>query len=101
MGWEVILSPSANSDLEDIVSYIARRDQNAAVRVGDALISRAELLVQFPELGRIVPEFSRTDLREIVHRSYRIIYRVRDEPQLIEIVRFWHSARGLPHIPRL
>jgi plasmid stabilization system protein ParE len=101
MGWKVILSPSSESDLEDIVSYIARHNPDAALRLGNALIARAELLAQFPELGRQVPEFYRNDLRELVHRSYRIIYRVNHDSQLIEIVRFWHAARGLPHIPRL
>jgi plasmid stabilization system protein ParE len=31
-------------------------------------------------------------------RSYRIIYRLRREEQRINIVRFWHAARGFPRI---
>jgi plasmid stabilization system protein ParE len=38
-------------------------------------------------------------LREIIFRSYRIIYRMNDADQSLEIVRFWHGARGFPHIP--
>jgi toxin ParE1/3/4 len=101
MGWRVTLSPSAESDLENIVSYIAQHNQEAAIRVGDALVSRAELLAQFPQMGRVVPEFSQLDLREVIYRSYRIIYRTNVATQMIEVVRFWHAARGLPHIPRL
>ena len=100
MGWKVILAPSAGSDLEEIVSYVARHNPDAASRLSYALIARAELLTQFPELGRQVPEFARKDLRELVHRSYRIIYRVKQAEQLIEVVRFWHAARGLPRIPQ-
>jgi toxin ParE1/3/4 len=101
MGWEIVLSASAESDLENIVSYIARHNPDAAIRVGNALISRSESLAEFPEMGRVVPEFSQKDLREVVYRSYRIIYRLISGRQRIEIVRFWHAARGLPHIPRL
>jgi plasmid stabilization system protein ParE len=38
-------------------------------------------------------------LREVICRSYRIIYRLRREEQRIDIVRFWHAARGFPRIP--
>ena len=63
------------------------------------LITRAERLADFPEIGRMVPEFRQPDLREIICRSYRVIYRLRRDDQQIQIVRFWHGARGFPHIP--
>jgi toxin ParE1/3/4 len=100
MGWKVVISPSAQADLEDIVRYIAQHNAGAAERMGYALIARAEGLATSPEIGRVVPEFHRADLREVIHRSYRAIYRVRRESESIEIVRFWHGARGFPHIPR-
>ncbi len=101
MGWKIIIGPSAEADLQDIVTYIARHNSEAAARLGYALIARAEGLASFPERGRIVPEFSRPDSRELIHRSYRIIYRINAEQDRIDIVRFWHAARGLPQIPRL
>jgi Plasmid stabilization system protein len=100
MGWKVILAPSAGADLESIVRYIARHNSDAAARIGYELVVRAESLAQFPEIGRLVPEFHQRNLREIVCRSYRIIYRVLPEQQSIEIARFWHGARGFPHVPR-
>jgi plasmid stabilization system protein ParE len=99
MGWQVIISPSAQSDLADIVRYIAHHNSDAAARLGFELITRAESLASFPEIGRVVPEFRRPNLREIICRSYRIIYRVRREEQRIQVVRFWHGARGFPRIP--
>jgi len=95
MGWQVIIAPSARFDLADI----ARHNSDAAARLGYELITRAESLAQFPEIGRTVPEFRQPDLREIVCRSYRIIYRLKRDEQQIQIVRFWHGARGFPHIP--
>jgi plasmid stabilization system protein ParE len=100
MGWKVIIAPSAQADLEDIVRYIARHNPDAAVRMGNGLIARAEGLAAFPELGRVVPEFRQPDLREVIHRTFRVIYRVKREGEVVEIVRFWHGARGFPQIPR-
>ena len=101
MGWKVIIAPSAEADLEDIVRYIARHNPDAAARMGYALIARAEGLAAFPEIGRVVPEFRQPDLREVIHRTFRVIYRVKRPAEVIEIVRFWHGARGFPHIPRV
>lgn len=92
MGWKIILSPSAECDLREIVSWIARHNQEAAVRIGEALIGKAEALAKFPDMGRVVPEFSREDLREIVFRSYRIIYRTD---------RSRSAAPGFPHVPSI
>jgi plasmid stabilization system protein ParE len=68
--------------------------------MGNQLLDAALSLRALPERGRIVPEFRRPDLREIIVRSYRVIYRVNTSDQSLEIVRFWHAARGFPHIPR-
>ena len=95
----MIIAPSAQSGLADIVRYIAHHNSDAAARLGFELITRAESLANFPEIGRMVPEFRQPNLREIIWRSYRIIYQVQRENERIHIVRFWHGARGFPHIP--
>ena len=99
MGWKIIIAPSADADLADIVRYVARHNPDAAGRLGYDLITRAEKVAAFPEIGRMVPEFRNSNLREVVCRSYRVIYRIRHDEQRIDIVRFWHAARGFPHIP--
>lgn len=99
MGWKVIIAPSAQADLESIVRFIAEHNRDATARVGYELTVRAEGLAALPEIGRILPEFKRPDLREIVYRSYRIIHRLRRDAQEIQIVRFWHAARGFPQVP--
>jgi plasmid stabilization system protein ParE len=45
-----------------------------------------------------VPEFKIETIREIVHRPYRIVYRVFEDRKTIEILRVWHAARGTPDI---
>jgi plasmid stabilization system protein ParE len=100
MDFKIFLSKDALSDLERIVAYIAPHNPAAAERMGNRLVDVALSLRAFPERGRHVPELRRAELREIIFRSYRIIYRVNAADQIVEIVRFWHAARGFPHIPR-
>jgi plasmid stabilization system protein ParE len=100
MDVKVFLSPDALIDLGRIVGYIALDVAAAATRMGNQLLDAALSLTTFPRRGRIVPEFRRPELREIVFRSYRIIYRVNRGDSSLEIVRFWHGARGFPQIPR-
>lgn len=98
MDYQIGISPSARSDIRDIVRYISFDAPQRALSFGRFLVSKIRLLGQFPELGRIVPEFSDSTIREIVVRSYRVIYRVDHVHQKIEVVRFWHGARGAPEI---
>ncbi len=99
MGAQIIIAPSARTDLRDIVGFAALHNPDAAERLGYALIAHAQSLAQFPERGRVVPEFNNPRLREILHLSYRVIYRVNKTAGTIEVVRFWHAARGFPHLP--
>ena len=70
MGWKIIIAPSAQADLEDIVHYIAQHNSDAAARLGYDLITRTERLADFPEFGRIiVPEFRQQNSREIICRA--------------------------------
>jgi plasmid stabilization system protein ParE len=45
-----------------------------------------------------VPEFGDNSIREIIVRSYRVVYRLDDAHRLVEVIRFWHAARGMPDI---
>lgn len=56
------------------------------------------MLQEHPHLGRKVPEFHQENLREVVVSPYRIVYRITDDIELIEILRVWHAARDVPEI---
>lgn len=45
-------------------------------------------------LGKIVPELNRIDIRELVDKNYRIIYRIKNENTL-EIIFIHHGSRNL------
>ena len=98
MGYQVTLAPSARRDLRDIVRYVSLDSPDRAVTFGRFLVSNTKRLANFPEMGRIVPELDDLSIREIVVRSYRVIYRVDHDNHWVEVVRFWHGARGTPEV---
>ena len=73
MDYQVTLAPSARGDLREIVRYISFDAPDRALRFGRFLVSNTGRLAQFPEIGRVVPEFNNPCIREIIVRSYRVI----------------------------
>lgn len=98
MDYQVTLSASARRDLEEIVRYISVDAPKRAWDFGNLLVSKTKRLGQFPELGKVVPEFGRDEVREIIVHSYRVIYRVNHDCHKIQIIRFWHGKRGVPRL---
>lgn len=99
MGCKIIFSPQAVADLAEVVRYIAKDDSATAVRVGNELINRVEILENFPMLGAPYPK--RSGVRKLVSRPYLIFYRVRDEENTVDILRYWHGARTAPDLRSL
>jgi len=99
MAFKIIWSRQARDDLRDIVTYIAENNRPAAESFGFRLMAKVDLLAQFPEIGRMVPEEQDENIRELILPPYRIVYRVLAQNQVIAIARVWHGARGEPEIP--
>lgn len=73
----VTWSQEAGENLLDIEDFIARDSLERAVRFVDALIDHAEaILADNPRSGRTVPEIGNPDIRELIYRGYRIVYRL-------------------------
>ena len=96
MDFKVIWSDAAIADLHDICSYIARRDSQAAQRMGRGILDHVRILASFPFIGPTYPRGSRGSLREIVFRSYRIFYDLSESPRSVEVLHVWHGAREEP-----
>ena len=56
------------------------------------------MLQEHPRMGRVVPEFNQKDLFEVIVSPYRIIYRLKGDSGLIEVIRVWHADRDTPEI---
>jgi toxin ParE1/3/4 len=96
MGCKVIFSPHAIADLESAVRFFAKDNPDAAVRVGNALIDRVSILEDFPLIGAPYPK--RPGVRKLVCHPYIIYYRPRLDENCVDILRYWHSARGEPEL---
>ena len=98
MDYKIIFSEPSIDDLEGIVGFIANDNREAAGKFGWKLIESVRHLAKFPRFGRVVPEQNDENIREIISKPYRIFYRVKDEMKIVEVIRYWHAARGEPEI---
>lgn len=90
---EVRWSPQAADDLDAIAEFIAQDSPHYASLFVLDVLRAVERLKQFRELGRIVPETSTSDIREILLGNYRIVYRLKfDTPEILTI---YHGSRLL------
>ena len=98
MALRLAWSPEAVEDVEAIAAYIERDSPWYASAVVSRIINAAESIPEQPEMGRIVPEIDRPDVRERFAYSYRLIYRV--GKRRILVVAVIHGNRLLQS-PRL
>ena len=90
----IVWSPQALKDLESIRDYIAQDSVRYADLVVARIVSSVERLRSFPESGRVVPELNRPEIREVIVRPYRVVYRIR--PGAVEIATVFRASRLLP-----
>jgi toxin ParE1/3/4 len=90
IGWH----PEAYNELHGIAEYISRDSEAYAAGVVTRIISATDDLIEFPRIGRRVPEWDDDAIRERIVGNYRVIYRLRDEYILVLTV--IHGARLLP-----
>ena len=91
---KIIWRPRALRRLDDIADFIADDNPEAAQRWVAEIFAAVERLENFPLSGRIVPEANRNDIREVIYRKYRIVYRVKSKT--VDILTVRHSRQLLP-----
>jgi addiction module RelE/StbE family toxin len=84
----------AEKDLDEIEVYISQDSPYYARRTVEKILSRVEMLRDFPLIGRIVPEFNNQNIRELIEGNYRIVYFLISKTEII-ITRVHHGARLL------
>ena len=94
MAVRIRFAESARRDLEAVRGWYAERGlPDVGMRLVAEIIDRVQSLADHPDLGRVVPEFGQTFLRELVHPPFRIVYR--RESHAVRIVRVWRGERRL------
>ena len=90
---KIIWADPAIADLKNIRNYIAQDSERYAIIFVDKVITAVEKLLEFPYIGRVVPEINNRFLREIIYQHYRILYRI--EKNAIYILTVVHGGRDL------
>lgn len=90
----IVWTRRALADLEAIGDFIARDKPLAAARWLERLTAAAERAAEGPMIGRRVPELGRDDLREVLARRYRLVYRVTRER--LEVLTIFEGHRLFP-----
>ena len=94
----ISLSESAVRDLQEVRQWY---DSQSAPEVGERLVREIlaclDQLAEFPESGRVVPEFDQPWLRELVRPPFRVVYRL--DGERVRVVRVWRSERLMGERP--
>jgi toxin ParE1/3/4 len=97
---KTLWSNRALRDLREIRRFIAQDNPAAAAGWIERLVERAEKAGLSPMAGRKVPEFGREEIREVLERSYRIIYYVKKDGIVVLTVFEGHRRLPVETIPR-
>ena len=90
---KIIWAEPTNNDLKNIKEFIKKGSDYYAEIFTLKLINAADILENFPEAGRIVPEYNKSYIREIIFKGYRIIYKI--ESEYIYVLTVIHGSRDL------
>jgi len=91
---KIIWSPLAIERATEIAEYISLDNVTASQNWIDSIFEKVKILETSSEIGRIVPEIERNEIREILYGNYRIIYRI--EKYSISILTIRHGKQILP-----
>ena len=91
---KVCLTDSAINDLRELNQYY---EEQLVPQVGQRFVAeildRIETLADNPNIGRVVQEFATDNIRELIHKPFRVVYL--REPSSIFVIRVWRSERIL------
>jgi plasmid stabilization system protein ParE len=88
------IADSALADLESMMTWCAAQGVSAVgERLIGEIVASIEALADHPDMGRIVPEFDQSFLRELIRPPFRIVHR--RDPKHVRVVRVWRSERLL------
>jgi plasmid stabilization system protein ParE len=94
---EIRWTPQAADDLQAIHDFIARDSPRYARAEIERVLAAIDQLEAFPNCGRIVPEYRQDDVRELLERPYRIVYRTRAESAIVLMI--FRASRLIPTLP--
>ena len=89
---ELLWTPEAVRDREDIYGYIEEDNPYAALSLDDLISERTALLQDYPRMGRLGRVPGTFEL--VVHSSYMVVYEIVEiQVRILSVV---HTARQWP-----
>jgi toxin ParE1/3/4 len=88
---KVRFTPSARIQFLSALAFIRLDSPSAALHFRDRAEKISRRLEEFPESGRVVPEFPELPYREVVISPYRFFYRVKGD--IVWVVAVWNGAQ--------
>ena len=89
---------TALDDLRAISSFLDRISPLLARRFEERITTAVGQLSEFPASGRIVPEHNATDIRELIIGPHRLIYRLIQDDERLDLVRILHARQDLTRL---
>lgn len=83
----------AVAQLASIAEYVSISSPVYAEHLVDRIARRLDQAREFPESGRVVPEFARAEIRELIDWPYRLVYRVHADA--VEVLSVLHGRQEL------
>lgn len=87
----VKFTPSARTQFLSALSFIRKDKPSAAINFRNKAEKILRRLEDFPESGRIIPEFPELTYREVIISPYRFFYKAKGDA--VWIVAVWHGAQ--------
>ena len=91
---ELIFTDRFLDRVEEYTDYIALDHIPTALKWARDIFEQCHKLSHQPERGRIVPEFRRPEIREIIHGNYRLVYELKTNQ--IDMLTIWHTSQMMP-----
>jgi plasmid stabilization system protein ParE len=87
----VRFTPPARAQFLAAIAYIKADRPLAAAAFRARVRKQLSQLLEFPESGRVIPEFPDLPYREVLVDSYRFFYRTKGS--IVWVVGTWHDAQ--------
>ena len=87
---KILFTPTGRRQFLEAIAYIHRDSPLAAASFREKAEEKLSRLKEFPDSGRILPEFPDLPFREVIVKPYRFFCRVKDKT--VWIVAVWHGA---------
>jgi plasmid stabilization system protein ParE len=93
---EIVWSAEARKNLEEIKKHIEKDSLFYAERLVRQIFETTTILYNHAEFGKPVMNYGEITLRRLLHKSYRIIYFIKNGTAFIVTV--FHQARQFPDL---